>query len=203
MLLVVDGMSGADRKKAEVVAVNPDPERVLAAVSYVIFTAQRKSKKPTQYDVVKSLFLADRTHLNKYGRLVSSDRYVAMKHGPVPTTAYNVLKNDGPTLKRYELDHLPWNSEAGDGGKIYYSDPDISSVDEVLSPSDKVAIEDAVSTVLSLSFGQIRRLTHDDPAYIDAWEDESERKQFPMSLGLLFESPNFERARELSDMSKL
>ncbi|MBB4952854.1 putative phage-associated protein [Agrobacterium vitis] len=195
-------MSSADRKKAEIVNVNPDLERVLASVCYVIFTAQQKSIKPTQYDVVKSLFLADRAHLNKYGRLVSSDRYVAMKHGPVPSTAYNVLKNDRNTLKKYELANLPWESEAGDGGKFYYSNADVGFVDDVLSPSDKVAIEAAVSTVLSLSFGQIRRLTHEDPAYIDAWEDESERKQFPMSLGLLFENPNFERARELSDLSK-
>ncbi|MBM2715487.1 SocA family protein [Mesorhizobium caraganae] len=193
-----------NRQKAEVVQLKPNVDRVIAAVAYAIHVAENMGAKFTQYDVVKSIFLADRAHLNEFGRLISSDKYVAMEHGPVPSTAYNLLKDDEATVNRYRLDGLPWRSTAGDNGKRYYhSVADVAWIDGVLSPSDKAAIEAAVGTIRSLSFSQVRKLTHEDPAYVDAWEESEDRKQFPMSLGMLFDAPNFERARQLSEMSTL
>lgn len=192
------------RQKAEIVQLNPNVERVVAAIAYVVHSAVRLGATFTQYDVVKSMFLADRSHLNDYGRLVSSDKYVAMIHGPVPSTAYNVLKRDETTMRRFRLGELPWRcTPSGKAGVWHFHDADISGVDDILSPSDMAALEAAVSTVKSLSFSQIRKLTHEDAAYVDAWEDTSDRKQFPISLAMLFDTPNFERARQLSEMSKL
>ena len=54
----------------------------------------------TQYDIVKSLFLADKAHLNRYGRPITFDNYFAMKDGPVPNLAYNLLKRDNYSLRR-------------------------------------------------------------------------------------------------------
>lgn len=190
------------RQKAEVVQLKPNVEKVIAAAAYAIHVAEKLRAQFTQYDVVKSLFLADRAHLNEYGRLISSDRYVAMEHGPVPSTAYNLLKDDEVTINRYRVERLPWRSTAGPHGKRHYHSADIKGIDDILAPSDKAAIELAVGTIKSLSFSQVRKLTHEDPAYIDAWED-SDRKQFPMSLGMLFDAPNFERARQLSEISAL
>lgn len=193
-----------DRQKAEVVQLKPHIERVVATIAYVIHSAEKLGRRFTQYDIVKSMFLADRSHLNEFGRLVSSDKYVAMVHGPVPSTAYNLLKRDPVTLNVNGLDHLPWEYEHGSKPKTFeYHSANVDWVDDYLSPSDKNAIEAAVSTIKSLSFGQVRKLTHEDPAYIDAWEDSPDRKQFPISLGMLFDAPNFERARELSELSKL
>lgn len=191
------------RSKAEVVDLAIDCERIVASIAYAIAIAEQKDENFTQYDVVKSLFLADRAHLNKFGRLVTNDTYVAMIHGPVPSVAYDLLKAKPWRMKQLGMDSVPWKSKSLGEGKKQYFDADTSWVDDVLSPSDKVAIEDAVTTVSSLSFGQIRKLTHEDVAYIDAWEDEAERKQFPMSLGLLFDTPNFEKAREIRDVSHL
>lgn len=191
------------RQKAEVVTFNPDVERILASLVFIITDAEQRGFQPTQYDVVKALFLADRQHLNEFGRPVSFDNYVAMKHGPVPSVAYDILKKEHNTLRKLNLHDLPWKTRNGEGGKIYFHDADASSVGEVLSPSDIKALASANNVIESLSFGQIRKLTHDDPAYIDAWEDDSDRKQFPMSLGLLFEAPDFERAREITDVTKL
>ena len=191
------------RTKAETVELNVDGDRVVAAIAYAIHISNRQSRTPTQYDIVKSLFLADRSHLNRYGRLITNDSYVAMEHGPVPSVAYGLLKGAKSVKRRVGYDALPWKSEKGEGRKIYFFDADTSSVDEYLSPSDKTAIEDAIATLRGLSFGQIRRLTHEDAAYIDAWEDSADVKRFPISLGLLFDTPNYEKARELSNMSKL
>lgn len=191
------------RSKAEVVDIAVDCDRIVASIAYAIATAENKEERFTQYDVVKSLFLADRAHLNRFGRLVTNDTYVAMIHGPVPSVAYDLLKENPWRMRYFEINELPWKSKSIGEGKREYFHADASWVDDFLSPSDKAAIEDAVTTVSSLSFGQIRKLTHEDAAYIDAWEDEAERKQFPMSLGLLFDTPNFEKAREIRDVSRL
>lgn len=192
-----------DRAKAEIAILKPDIDRVLAAVSYIIHISEKSGALFTQYDVIKSMFLADRAHLNKYGRLISSDNYVAMVHGPVATVAYDLLKQNPILMRKYRLDSLPWKMNRGQNGKNTYHSSDVSWIDMVLAPSDKKLLEWAVTTIQSLDFGQIRRLTHEDKAYLDAWEDEGDRKQYQMSLGLLFDNDNFERARELSDLSRL
>jgi uncharacterized phage-associated protein len=38
------------------------------------------------------MYFADRKHLEKYGRFICGDSYVAMKHGPVPSEIYDILK---------------------------------------------------------------------------------------------------------------
>lgn len=193
-----------DRQKAEIVQLKPDINRVAATIAYVIHCAEQLSTRFTQYDIVKSMFLADRSHLNEYGRLVSGDRYVAMVHGPVPSTAYDLLKREQVTMRVHNLEDLPWSHEVGSKPKTFeFHSANVEWIDDYLSPSDKKAIQAAVSTIRSLSFSQVRKLTHDDAAYIDAWEDRPDKRQFPMSLGMLFEVPNFDRARQLSEMSKL
>lgn len=191
------------RQKAEVVHLKPNPGRIVAAIAFVIDAAERIGAAFTQYDIVKSLFLADRHHLNKFGRLITSDEYVAMVHGPVPTAAYDLLKASALRMRQLGLVELPWTRVDIGHGKFVFSNADTSSVEDELSESDTLALDAAVTTVNSLSFGQIRKLTHEDAAYIDAWEDGTERKQFPMSLALLFDIPNFEKAREIRDISKL
>src|SRR5271155_2168922 len=42
----------------------PDRERILEAIIYLI----NKGKNLSQYDIVKTIFLADKAHLNRYGR---------------------------------------------------------------------------------------------------------------------------------------
>lgn len=208
------------RHKAEIVKFKPDVERILAALCFAIADRESHGEKPTQYELVKTLFLADRSHLNQFGRPVSFDNYVAMTHGPVATCAYDLLKGsvvqkDMPAstydltkssifiLREHGIHSFPWTVEPDRSDKLYFSNPDISMVGDILAESDKEAIKAANSVIRSLTFSQIRKLTHDDPAYIDAWEEENERKQFPMSFGLFFEAPDFKKARELADITKL
>src|SRR5947208_11944301 len=48
----------------------------------------------TPFFVAKVLFFADRNHLRDYGRPVTGDLYIAMADGPVPSRAYDVLKDN-------------------------------------------------------------------------------------------------------------
>lgn len=95
----------------------PDKDRILEAILFLI----GRSSSLSQYEIVKSLFLADRTHLNTYGRPITFDNYVAMEHGPVPSLAYDALKpsyNFAGTFK----EERPWVT-IRDGKKNRFVNP--------------------------------------------------------------------------------
>ncbi|MCU4182674.1 Panacea domain-containing protein [Bosea sp. BH3] len=181
--------------------MNVNLDRIVEAILHVVNEGKRLHKQISQYDIVKTLFLADKAHLNKFGRPVTFDMYYAMKHGPVPSTSYDVLKINPKVQKAYGKD-FPWKRTQA-GQSIYsFSLPEREASDDILSESDKESLAEALGVVKALGFSQIRRLTHEDPAYIDAWEDDGpENSSYKMSYGMLFETPNMERAKELSFLS--
>ena len=56
------------------------------------FLASRGVNQLTTMKAVKLLYFADREHLLKYGRPILGDWYACMDHGPVPSSAYDILK---------------------------------------------------------------------------------------------------------------
>ena len=78
-------------------------QKTLEALVYVA----RKDTRP--YWVLKTIYFADKEHLRRYGSQLFDDNYIAMKYGPVPSFAYDVVK-----------------TARGDGW-IRYSDPDPST----------------------------------------------------------------------------
>lgn len=193
------------RPKAEVYEMSPSVPRILNAILLVLSAAAKRSEIVTQYDVVKTIFLADRAHLNKFGRPITYDNYVAMKFGPVPSLVYDILKVNRQALNKAGIEELPWTRrEAPEIGSncFVYEGPQREPSEDILSPTDMDELEKALIVVKSLGFGQIKKLTHEDQAYIDAWEDESQQQRFPMSYTLLFDVPNSGRAKELAFLSE-
>lgn len=186
----------------KIVKLTPNVDRILAALHHVMLEAERRDESVSQYDLVKTLFLADRSHLNQWGRPITYDNYVAMVHGPVPSLSYNLLKANEKTLHDYQIKSLPWRSKLI-GGKVrhFFAISGDVEIEDFLSPSDMQALDDALGTVKRLGFGQVRRLTHEDPAYSDAWQEDGGRSAYDMSLGLLFDEPNFEQACEIAEYS--
>lgn len=190
------------REKAEVVEMAPNFDKIVEAILHVVNAAKDRHRYLTQYDIVKTIFLADRAHLNKYGRPITYDNYVAMKDGPVPSTTYNFLKQHDRVLTKYAKD-LPWQREQLDPKKFNFFAPSREADEDVLSPSDMAELESNLTVVKALGFTQIRKLTHEDPAYIDAWEDTGgPNRRYPMSYGMLMESKDFEKAKDLAFISK-
>ena len=186
----------------EHVELKPSAERIVAALYYVMVEAKRRGRSGTQYDLVKTLFLADRAHLNDWGRPVTYDNYCAMQHGPVPSLAYDFLKGNEKALRDHHMSGLPWRSVSHSRStKHYFAAENVLAPEEFLSESDIEALGNALGVVQSLGFGQIRRLTHEDPAYLDAWRDDGGRAAYAMKLGLFFDEPNFEQAATLAEYS--
>ena len=100
------------------------------------YFAQKAGGKISKMKALKLIFLADRFHLRKYGRLVTNDFYVAMNYGPVPSTILDIAKaNVNQTYKAYASKYII----ATDTGRQIES---ISSVDNnYFSDSDIEALE--------------------------------------------------------------
>jgi uncharacterized phage-associated protein len=192
------------RKRAPIFPMTAQKDRIIAAISLLIVEAGSRGYEVTQYDLVKSLFLADRAHLNKYGRPITFDNYVAMKDGPVPSLSYDFLKDDRNAIRRHNI-NLPWRrteaSHIAHNAFVYSIDKNAVNTD-ALSPSDARELKAALVIIKSLGFNQVRKLTHDDAAYIDAWEEEGTLRRYSMSYMMLFDVPSEELAADLSFLSK-
>lgn len=189
-------------KEAPRIRLEPNVKKIVAAICFILAEAKKLGQKPTQYEIVKTLFIADKKHLNDYGRPVTFDNYAAMLHGPVPSLAYDLLKGNETAIRKYGK-ALPWRKIKRETESSYcYSLISIDTSFDELSDSDKEALSGALVAIKSLTFGQIRQLTHNDPAYIQAWSEEGEHRSYPMDLTLMFEKPNPEAAQALAFLSR-
>jgi uncharacterized phage-associated protein len=114
----------------------PNGPKVREAILHVIREADRRNIRITQFGILKTLFLADRAHLNKYGRPITFDEYVAMSDGPVPSLAYDVLKEALAAWKEAKITEPLWTVQRTKGLKNYYRSAVREASDEILSESD-------------------------------------------------------------------
>jgi uncharacterized phage-associated protein len=69
------------------------------------FARLHKRHELSKLNALKLVFLADRYHLRKYGRLITNDEYYAMRYGPVPSFAKDLI-DSVVILSREEKDYL-------------------------------------------------------------------------------------------------
>jgi uncharacterized phage-associated protein len=118
---------------------------------------------PTIFYASKVLFFAEKAHLNRYGRPIVADTFIAMPNGPVPSTLYDFIKgnlgNSGdPDAFRSAIDtsqHPRLISKR-------------EAEAEVLSPSDIECLEEAMAFCRTKSFGYLSNLTHQERAWAEA-----------------------------------
>ena len=177
----------------------PNLGKILEAVLFLVEEAERRGLPLTQYDIVKSIFLADKRHLDEFGRPVTFDNYVAMLHGPVPSATYDMLKPTFDWRRSLQLPSAPWiRTPRNDGSTAAnYSGARRSANLKSLSESDVNALRNALSLVKSLSFTGLRSYTHQNKAYVAAWQENEEQKAFDMDYRLI---PDFEDSDLISDL---
>jgi|SRR5579862_9429104 len=66
-----------------------DAQKAIEAILYIAERVQ----DPSFHRIAKILYFADKRKLASYGALVLGDQYFAMKHGPVPSAVYDILKS--------------------------------------------------------------------------------------------------------------
>jgi uncharacterized phage-associated protein len=174
-----------------------DKDRIQEAVLYVMNLRNGLS----QYDIVKTLFLADKSHMNLFGRPVTFDNYVAMENGPVPSLAYDALKPNVNYKSRFGVER-PWTSIPDkENSNINRFTPLRKANEDYLSRSDIKSLRNAFGTVSSSTFDQLKRLTHEDNAYKEAWGRRGNHRMSAMKIHLLVEKNGEGREEDIIYMS--
>ncbi len=139
--------------------------------------------------------------MNKHGRPITFDNYVAMEHGPVPSLAYDALKPKFRYRKNFG-EERPWVFQSKKGAEqVRLFTAKRPAETDYLSKTDIESLDRAQDAVSSLTFGQLRRLTHGDPAYIEAWDRRGSTLSSEMRLALLIENNGESLADNLAYVS--
>jgi uncharacterized phage-associated protein len=122
------------------------------AIEAVLWLIQRGESD--MYRIWKMLFAAEKYHLNKYGRPITGDAYMAMKYGTVPNWLYNeAMEQLGLGLIRYE------NTLFGER----------SPIRKLFSESDIEALERGYNEYVGLNFEEVKTKNHKEPAWEKNW----------------------------------
>lgn len=176
----------------------PSP-KILEAILWIA------DKKPgiDHYHVVKVLFGADKSHLNKYGRPVSGDDYKAMKFGPVPSLAYDFLKENGLNLSDEELNNLEDSIRFETVGKSKRLYPKRKPDLDLFSRTDLECLQWSLDSFGDLSFEELKNNTHKEPAYNAARDTDSLSNAPDMDYALLIDKDNPHRSEIIAHLSEI
>lgn len=160
-----------------------DDQMLIEAILYVANRVQQ----PTVMQVSKLLYLADVAHLSKYGRFITGDRYVAMRHGPVPSRSYDLMKTSNEAFERPDTRSI---RPLRDADLDEFSESDLELLDEILRKHGRTSIS------------QLRNICHDE-AWKEvtengsAFENNEKPNSFPLDIDAIIRMlPNEEQLRE-------
>jgi uncharacterized phage-associated protein len=179
-----------------------DWDKAVAAVTYL---ASRNVPELTKGKLCKLVFLADKYHLVRYGRLITGDSYFAVENGPIPSVTLDKL-NDVEQERGERLATLIALDRK-------FSYPRLSAKEtygiENLSDSDVMALNYVIEKFGKMNWLELRALTHELPAYKKAWEHRGDAKRVPMVFEDFFEEDEdaiagtFEEMLESDALGKL
>lgn len=130
---------------------NFDAEKFVEAAYFLCV----RCPEMTKMKLFKLLYFSDKEHLLLYGRPVFGGHYLAMKDGPVPSQAYDLVKakvgmfHDALSVKGYDI-----AVRAG-------YDPGTES----LSLSDIEVLQKISDEKGRMTAAQLRSVSHNDPAW--------------------------------------
>jgi uncharacterized phage-associated protein len=135
--------------------------------------------------MLKTLFYADKAHLQKYGRPVTGDIYVKMSYGPVPSLAYDMLK-ENENLPADVLDAVRNALEIERCGKNQHVSAKRSPDLGYFSGTDLECLRGALASCSSMGFGDLTDLTHKERA----WEEAELNQEMDYELFIDEDVPN-------------
>lgn len=126
------------------------------AIETIVYIAKRVNE-PTNWRVLKLMYLADRHHLKTYGRFITGDSYVAMRQGPVASATYDLIKSDETPsdVTSYIMDgyYVRVGQEADYNRRKF-------------SGTDMQTLEYTIEEYGNLPHSQLSKIVHDE-----AWEE--------------------------------
>ena len=168
-----------------------DPEKALEVILYVVRTA-----RTDKYGTLKLLYLADKLHLQRYGRFIAGDYYHALENGPTPMLSYDLIQFAAGEKQKWVLDSvrdaLGVGTEGNPHALLALREPDL----DALSDSDIECLDEVIRRVENVDPKEKYRLmwadVHDN-AWSKAWRTnqnghidvEAIAEQFPNAAELI------------------
>jgi uncharacterized phage-associated protein len=158
-----------------------------------------------KYQAVKFFYLADREHLNRFGRPITFDDYYALSYGPVASHALDLLELDKKALRNAGIDKLPFETEIGkakNGTDTTFIRRPLRDVNlDLFSKSGLKVFDEIIEKYRGASFDDLYNITHDHVAYLNAWtERRYGRKHAEMNYEEMIDDEE-KRATLLEDLS--
>lgn len=177
----------------------PNPEKILELLLYLAHARPDADA----YQAVKFFYLADREHLLRYGRPITQEAYVAMKFGPVASTAFDLLNGNPHTMRWAKVKELPFATEQVSRlwkSPLMYIRAPRREVDfDLFSKSDIRVFDEILAKYGKLSFDELYNITHKHYAYTRAWNERGTAKASPMRYEEMVEAGE-ERKRLVEDI---
>jgi uncharacterized phage-associated protein len=149
-----------------------DFERTLSAIVYL---ASKDLPELTKAKICKLLFLADKLHLVRYGRVITGDKYCAIPHGPIPSRTLDLL--NAVIAQNPREEQAAMMSAALELDR-HYENPRFKAVQSFdamkLSQSDLMALDQIIATYGNMGFGELKAITHSMFPYKKAWNEKPE-----------------------------
>ena len=130
-----------------------EPEKALVAL---IYTANRV-RGQNMYLTLKTLYMADKLSLERYGRFTFGDWYCAMQYGPVGSHAYDIVKHARGDNRFCEVNGVRDAMSIADNQILTKRDADTAW----LSESDLECLDEAISNYGTKSFSEAKDASHD------------------------------------------
>ena len=144
------------------VRYRPNYQKILEAIVFV------SGKHPGRgfHHILKTLYYADKFHLQKYGRPILGDTYVKMPFGPVGSITYDILK-----MSDYLPSEIADQAEAAlqtSRDKVPRVNARRSAELSLFSESDLMCLGEALAFCDDIPFPDLTELTHQEQAWLQA-----------------------------------
>ena len=140
-----------------------DADKALEAIIYVASRA-----RTDLYGTLKLLYVADKLHLERYGRFMFGEAYSAMEWGPVPSNAYDIVKYVRGDRPHCRIERAREAFKMSGNDFILFRDADLDE----LSRTEVTCLDEAIAEHGKNDFAGFKRLTH-DAAWSAAWRGAS------------------------------
>ncbi|MFM8901058.1 MAG: restriction endonuclease subunit S [Burkholderiales bacterium] len=145
-----------------------DATKGLEALVYAAWRLPGKG----HYWATKTMYIADRRHLEGHGRTIYGETHVAMPHGPVPQAAFNASRalERGELICEFPMDAVRAALRREGDQLIALRDADTT----LLGAPERESLDWAIRYVQDMNFAQLKMASHDA-----AWQNTAENAPIP------------------------
>ena len=165
---------------------------------------QRELKESNYMALIKHMFFSDRYHLRHYGFLYTSDTYLALKLGPVPSTTKDIVTFSSfleEQMSKSDFNYLENSIEVTAKHDIKIHETN----ENHLSESIKEALNFSIKNFYKFDKFKLAEITHDYPewkVFEEYFRVSKGKGSQSMDISKFFDNPDLENSPFINDYLK-